>query len=99
MSSPAWIGNWTWDCLIAFLWQAPSRDPLLVVINYAGHQSQCYVRLSWPQVGDRQWRLQDRLSSAAYERDGKDLAARGLYVDMSPWQAYAFSLVDCRQSE
>jgi hypothetical protein len=92
--TPAWDGNWTWDCFIAFLWQGPARAPLLGVVNYAANQSQCYVRLPLSALGEKQWRLEDRLSSAAYERNGKDLASRGLYVDMSPWQASAFSLID-----
>jgi hypothetical protein len=96
--APAWDGNWTWDCFIAFLWQAPSRKLLLVVVNYAGNQSQCYVRLPIPGISETQWRLEDRLSSAAYQHNGKDLACRGLYLDMSPWQASAYSLIDGGQS-
>ena len=37
------------------------------------------------------WRLQDRMSFAAYDRDGNDLQSRGLFLDMSPWQAAAYS--------
>lgn len=41
--SPAWGGNWTWDCFIGFSWQTTGELPLLVITNYAANQSQCYV--------------------------------------------------------
>ena len=41
--APAWDGNWTWDCFVAFAWQGPGGERLLVAVNYAPNQSQCYV--------------------------------------------------------
>jgi len=32
---PAWDGNWTWDCFLAFAWRGLSGDLLLVAVNYA----------------------------------------------------------------
>jgi hypothetical protein len=88
---PAWEGNWTWDCFLAFAWQGSGEDRLLAAVNYAPNQSQCYVRLPFTDLGNRQWRLQDQLGTDAYDRDGNDLQFRGLYLDMSPWQAVVFS--------
>jgi hypothetical protein len=88
---PAWKGNGTWDCFLAFAWQGPGDDRLLVAVNYASHRSQCCVRLPFPDLAGSQWRLQDQLSSAVYDRDGNELQARGLFLDMSPWQAAAYS--------
>src|SRR6516165_6594423 len=42
---PAWEGNWTWDCFLAFAWHGPGAERLLATVNYAPNQSQCYVRL------------------------------------------------------
>ena len=42
--------------------------------------------------GDQQWRLADLLSEARYDRDGNELEARGLYVDMAPWRYHVFRL-------
>jgi hypothetical protein len=89
--APAWEGNWTWDCFVAFLWQGPGDERLLAAVNYAPHQSQCRVRLPFADLAGRQWRLQDHIGSAAYDRDGNDLQIQGLYLDMSPWQTAAFS--------
>ena len=33
---PAWDGNWTWDCFIAFAWQRGDGERRLVAVNYAG---------------------------------------------------------------
>jgi hypothetical protein len=89
---PAWEGNWTWDCFLAFAWEAPGEDRLLVTVNYAGNQSQCYVRLPFADVGKSRWRLTDLMGDAIYDRDGNDLQGRGLYLDMRPWEACVFSL-------
>jgi len=89
---PAWDGNWTWDCFIVFAWQSTNTERLLVVVNYAPNQSQCHVRLPFADLGNSQWRLADLLSEAHYDWNGNDLEARGLFVDMAPWQAQVFSL-------
>jgi hypothetical protein len=89
---PAWDGNWTWDGFLAFAWHGPGTERLLVTVNYAPHQSQCYVRLPCTDLGNSQWRLQDLLGHATYDREGNDLHARGLYLDVPPWQAHVFSL-------
>jgi hypothetical protein len=88
----AWEGNWTCDCFLAFAWQGPGDERLLATVNYAPNQSQCYVRLPFPGLTGRPWRLQDQIGDATYDRDGDDLQSRGLYLDMCPWQAAVFSL-------
>jgi hypothetical protein len=89
---PAWEGNWTWDCFVAFAWQGAGGERFLVAVNYAPNQSQCYLRLPSADLAGKQWRLQDQLSAAVYDRDGSDLQSRGLYLDMSPWQSVVFHL-------
>jgi len=92
---PAWDGNWTWDCFLACAWHSPGAERLLATVNYASNQSQCYVRLPFTDLGNSQWRLQDMLGAATYDRDGNDLQARGLYLDVPPWQASVFVLTRC----
>jgi hypothetical protein len=89
---PAWEGNGTWDCFLAFAWQGPDEERLLVAVNYAPNQSQCYVRLPFTDLGSRLWRLQDQMDTTAYDRDGNELQSRGLYLDMLPWQSAVYSL-------
>jgi hypothetical protein len=88
----AWDGNWTWDCFLAFAWHGAGDKRLLIVVNYAPNQSQCYIRLPFADLASQRWRLHDQLGSASYDRDGRDLHERGLYVDMPAWQASVFSV-------
>jgi glycosidase len=91
-SLPAWEGNWTSDCFLSFAWQGPGAERLLVVVNFAPNQSQCYLRLPFPDLATRPWRLNDLISGATFERDGNDLRSRGLYLDLHPWQYHVFEL-------
>jgi hypothetical protein len=90
---PAWDGNWTADCFLAFAWQGSSGERLLVLVNFAPNQSQCYVRLPFDDLGGGQWRLQDQLEEVIYDRDGSDLKSHGLYLDAPAWQASVFALL------
>ena len=89
---PAWEGNWTWDCFLAFAWQGPGRraaagggelraqpEPVLRAAAV------CRPR-RWPVAAE------DLIGDATYERDGNDLQARGLYLDEPPWSAHVFTL-------
>jgi hypothetical protein len=90
---PAWEGNWTWDCFLAFAWEDSGGQRLLVTVNYADNQSQCYVRLPFDDLSDSQWLLLDQMEEVVYERDGSDLRSRGLYLDTPPWKISVFSLI------
>jgi hypothetical protein len=89
----AWEGNWTADEFIAFAWTAADGRRLLVAVNFSGHQSQCQAWLPFADLRGNRWRLRDLLGPASYERDGNELNARGLFLDMGPWQHHAFELV------
>jgi hypothetical protein len=89
---PAWDGNWTSDCFVAYAWDARDSARVVVVVNYAANQSQCYVALPFGDLAGAEWRLVDQIEGAVYDRDGGDLQSRGLYVDATPWQASVFVL-------
>jgi len=88
---PAWDGNWTSDCFVAYAWQR-SDARVVVVVNYASNQSQCYVALPFGDLAGAEWRLADQIDGAVYDRDGADLQNRGLFVDARPWQASVFGV-------
>jgi hypothetical protein len=90
--APAWEGNWTWECFVAFAWESADGERLLVAVNYASNQSQCRIRPPFPDLAAHAWRLEDLLEGAVYQRDGGEMQASGLYLDMRPWQACVFSL-------
>lgn len=91
----AWDGNGTCDCFVAFGWESPRGERVLVAVNYAPSQSQCYVRLPFGDLAGGQWRFKDQLGTAVYDRDGDGLQSAGLYLDMPPFQACVFSLGRC----
>ena len=88
---PAWDGNWTWDGFLACGWQRDTAR-VLVVVNYAGNQGQCYVRVPFIDLSGRDVGLTDLMNGARYERDRSDLASRGLYVDLPPWGYHVFEV-------
>jgi hypothetical protein len=61
-------------------------------VNYAPNRSQCRLRMPFPGLAGRRWRLRDLLSDAIYERDGDELSGGGLYLDVGPWQYHVFEL-------
>jgi hypothetical protein len=90
--SPAWDGNWTSDCILTFAWERTAADRLVVIVNYAPHQSQCYVPLPFPDLTGRNIQFKDQLSPATYERNGSDLNSKGLFLDLSAWRYHVFAL-------
>jgi hypothetical protein len=89
--APAWDGNWTSDCFVACLWQSATGERRLVVVNYAGNQSQCYVRLR-SESGGQPVGFNDLMGTTRVDREPGDLDARGLYLDMPAWGYHAFEI-------
>jgi hypothetical protein len=77
---------------VACSWSGPGEERRLIAVNYSEHTSQCYVTLPWQSLAGRTWRLHDGMSPAVYDRDGADLATRGLYLDMPAWGYHAFTV-------
>jgi glycosidase len=92
--APAWDGNWTNDGFLAWSWQGSDGGRrLLVAVNYAATPGQCYVRLPFPDLRGRMVSLKDLLGPHGYDREGDDLATRGLYLDVPPWRSHVFELI------
>jgi hypothetical protein len=89
---PAWERNWTWDGFMAWCWEGKDGSRVLIAVNYAGNQGQCYVRLPFDGLRGHSIRLQDRMSPAVYDRSGDDLTTGGLYLDLPAWGYHAFEL-------
>ena len=93
---PAWDGNGTWNDFVAFSWTGPGDLRRLVAVNYAPHQSQCYVVTPWHDLERRVWRLDDLTGPAIYDRHGEDLTRQGLYLDMPAWGYHVFAVSHAR---
>jgi hypothetical protein len=88
-NAPAWPGNPTFEDLLAFLWVLGDRR-LLVVVNFAPHTTQGYVRLAAPDLSSRRVSFTDLMSPARYDREGDELCRRGLYLDLPAWGHHVF---------
>lgn len=91
-NTPAWEGNESHDSYISYLWEGPGDEKKLVVVNFAGQSSQCYVHLPFEGLGNYQWKLQDLFSGVEYNYSGSDIQNKGLYFDEGPWKYYIFRL-------
>lgn len=87
---PAWDGNPTWDRFLAFAWEGPEAQRLLVTVNYGPTQGQGYVNLPFVDLRGQKVRFQDLMSETRYEREGDDLSNRGLYLDLPAWGFHLF---------
>jgi hypothetical protein len=88
--APAWDGNWSWDGFLAWTWQGSDSERLVIAVNYAANQAQCYIRIPFAELAGRLVRLSDLMSPASYDRAGDDLIAQGLYLDIRPWGYHVF---------
>jgi hypothetical protein len=86
-----WPDNHSADQLVAWCWRTDGRRRL-VVVNLADEDAQARVRLPWSDLAGRTWQLRDELGGGAYEREGDELQAEGLYVGMRPWEPYFLAL-------
>jgi hypothetical protein len=86
---PAWDTNWSHRECIVYVWSLPDQARL-VAINLSGQDAQCYVRVALPDWEGRLVTLRDQLSPACFRRSTDDMAGRGLYLDLKPYQAHLF---------
>jgi hypothetical protein len=97
---PAWEGNWTWDDYIAFSWKGRDGAFLLVVVNYAPNQGQCYIQLPFDFLQGKNIQLRDRFGPDIYDRDGDKLISQGMYFDEPAWSFHIFEItVNEREDE
>jgi glycosidase len=89
----AWDGNASHEQLVAFAWStADGALRYVVAVNLADTWSQGYLPLPHADLAGRTVTLVDRLGPDRFERDGDDLAARGLYLDVAPWAHHVFAV-------
>jgi glycosidase len=91
----AWPGNPTWDHFLAFGWDGPTTGRLLAAVNYGPTPGQCFVTLPPEAPSVTALRFRDLLGPAVYDRDARDLSARGLYLDLPAWGFHVFAVEPC----
>jgi hypothetical protein len=86
LESEGWPDNASHRDVLAWSWQ-DGQNRHVVALNFSGHPAQARIRLPWPTAGSR-WRLTELLDGRVLDRDGAELAAAGLYVDLPPWEGH-----------
>lgn len=89
---PAWDDNPTWKNFFAYQWRDAENRRLWTVVNFGPTQGQCYVNFGDEQLRGREFLLRDQMSRAWYQRDGNELADRGLYLDLPAWGFHLFDV-------
>jgi hypothetical protein len=75
-------------CILAHSWR-DGESLRLIVVNITWRWAQGSIPLEhWSDIlNHNDYRLYNFLSTAAYYRDGRDLAENGLYVELEPFEA------------
>jgi glycosidase len=79
-----WEDNASCLNLVAWCWQK-ERSRCLIVVNLSETSAQALVKVPWPDLEGAVRRLRDIFTSAVYERNGNEMNAQGLYVDLPAW--------------
>ena len=82
--------NPSWRNLVVIQWQNASQPFDLVVVNLASHRSQCFAIIEIPGLQRAHWAMEDLLGDERFERVGKELQSRGLFLDVGPHAAQLF---------
>ncbi len=89
---PAWASNPTSSDFICFGWLRGDQLVYIIAVNYAAHDSQCYLRFPPDSVGPGPIVLRDLMGSDAYERKGDALMKNGLYLALPAWGYNLFAV-------
>lgn len=82
-----WPDNPSFQNMVAWTWQKDD-ERYLIVVNLSDCPVQARVQVPW--AGGGTWQLIDLLSDTNYERNGDEMLAPGLYVELAPWNYHFF---------
>ena len=86
-----WSDNQSYQNLLAWSW-VKDNDRRLIVVDFSDRTVQGRVQAQWEGVQGAAWRLADVLSDSSFDRDGDEIAASGLYIELEPWN-YSFFII------
>ena len=89
--SQAWEGNSTNENFIAYLLDYED-ERVLVTVNYASYQGQCFAHLPSHLMPQGLFTLEDKISGISYARNGGDIRSTGLYLDDAGFAAHIFAM-------
>jgi hypothetical protein len=94
---PAWHDNPTWQDYLAFWWESPKDGIRLIVVNYAPHNSQCYIDLPQQSIAGSPIEFRDLMGSAVYVRERNGLISKGMFFDLPAYGIHVFSVAQANR--
>jgi hypothetical protein len=91
-----WPDNPSFLNLVAWSWVMDERR-YLIVVNLSGSPVQARVRVPWGDIHGENVRLIDAFSDGTFERQGDEIQAEGLYVELGPWDYHFFQCIRSRE--
>ena len=82
-----WPDNQSCRNLVAWSW-VKENDRRLIVVNRSEGAVQSRVQVPWEEVRGATWHLTDVFSGRSYDRDGDEMVAAGLYIELAAWSFY-----------
>ena len=79
-----WPDNQSFQNLVAWNW-SKADDRFLVVVNLSDTAVEARVHVPWGDIAGQTLHFIDCLSGATYDRNGDEMMASGLYVELEPW--------------
>ena len=76
-----WEGNPASQDIVAWCWRL-GEERRLVVVNLGRARASARVKVPWPELAGRAWRLEDALDGTVFVRDGGEMSGSGLYVQL-----------------
>jgi hypothetical protein len=87
-----WPDNQSCQNLVAWSW-AKDNDRRLIAVNLSGGAVQARVQVPWEEVRGATWHLTDVFSEWSCDRDGNEMASKGLYIQLEGWDFYFFEFL------
>ena len=94
----AWHENQSMNNFIAFWWSHPAHGTRMIVVNYAPHSGQCYIRVPVQNFDPGLIEFRDLLGNATYARDRAGLITKGMYFDLPGYGIHFFD-VGCARKQ
>jgi hypothetical protein len=88
----AWHENHSWQNFLAFWWHENHGGARMIVVNYAPHNGQCYIRLELEGVDGDHIEFRDLLGTALHVRERSALATKGMYFDLPGYGIHLFDV-------
>jgi hypothetical protein len=84
-----WPDNRSHENLLAWFWKADD-DSCLIVVNFSDRDAQGMIRLPVQELRGGSWQAKDLFTAEPYERNGQEIAEKGLFVNLPRWGCHAF---------